>query len=162
MQPKDAANHYPRDQFVLSDSNPTEIMALIQNAQAETPYARGLNNHMGSLITSNPEAMRQVLDLVKKAGLFFIDSKTTPETVGFDLAKKMKIKTIIRDVFLDDEQNYSHSSNQIKRLVELAKKNGRALAIGHPFSSTLAALRDAVPWLKTQKIAIVFVSELLE
>ena len=81
---------------------------------------------------------------------------------AFDLAGKSKIKTIIRDVFLDDEQNYAYSSGQIKRLVELARKNGRALAIGHPFASTLAALRDAVPWLKQQKVAIVFVSELLE
>jgi polysaccharide deacetylase 2 family uncharacterized protein YibQ len=162
MQPKDPVNHHPRDQFVLSDSSPDEIAALIQNAQAIVPYARGLNNHMGSLVTSNPEAMRRVLDLVKKAGLFFIDSKTTYDTVGFDLARQMKIKTIARDIFLDDEQNYSYSSSQIKRLVELAKKNGSALAIGHPFASTLAALHDAVPWLKTQKIAIVFVSELLE
>jgi polysaccharide deacetylase 2 family uncharacterized protein YibQ len=162
MQPKDPANHHPRDQFVLNDSSPAEIAALIQNAQAIVPYARGLNNHMGSLITSNPEAMRLVLDLVKKAGLFFVDSKTALETVGFDLAREMKIKTIIRDVFLDDEQNYSYSSNQIKLLVDLAKKNGRALAIGHPFESTLAALRDAVPWLKQQRIEIVFASALLE
>jgi polysaccharide deacetylase 2 family uncharacterized protein YibQ len=162
MQPKDPANHHPRDQFILIDSTPAEMMALIQNARAIVPYARGLNNHMGSLITSNPEVMHRLLDLVKKAGLFFIDSKTIPETVGFDLARGMKIKTIIRDVFLDDEQNYTHSSSQIKNLVELAKKNGCALAIGHPFASTLAALRDAIPWLKTQKIAIVFVSELLK
>jgi hypothetical protein len=162
MQPKDPANHHPRDQFILIDSTAAEMTALIQNARAVVPYARGLNNHMGSLITSNQEAMRQVLDLVKKAGLFFVDSKTTPESVGFDLAREMKIKTIIRDVFLDDEQNYAHSSDQIELLVELARKNGRALAIGHPFASTLAALRDALPWLKTQKVAIVFVSELLE
>jgi polysaccharide deacetylase 2 family uncharacterized protein YibQ len=162
MQPQDPANHHPRDEFVLSDSSPAEIAALIQNAQAIIPYARGLNNHMGSLITSNPEVMSRVLGLIKKAGLFFIDSKTTYETVGFNLAREMKIKTIIRDVFLDDEQNYAHSSSQIKHLVELAMKNGRALAIGHPFESTLAALRDAVPWLKQQKVEIVFASALLE
>ncbi|MCX6554110.1 MAG: divergent polysaccharide deacetylase family protein, partial [Candidatus Aminicenantes bacterium] len=162
MQPKDPANHHPRDQFVLSDSSPAEIAALIQNAMAMVPYARGLNNHMGSLITSDPQATRRVLELVKQAGLFFVDSKTTNETVAFALAREMQIKTMIRDVFLDDEQNYLYSSNQIKNLVELARKNGRALAIGHPFASTLAALRDAVPWLKQQKVAIVPVSELLE
>jgi uncharacterized protein len=162
MQPKDPANHHPRDQFVLIDSSPAEIAALIQNAQAVIPFARGLNNHMGSLITANREAMRRVLELVKKAGLFFVDSKTTYETVGFDLARQMNIKTFVRDVFLDDEQNYLYSSGQIKHLVELARKNGRALAIGHPFASTLTALRDAVPWLKLQKIEIVFASALLE
>jgi uncharacterized protein len=162
MQPKDPANRHPRDQFVLLDSSPAEIAALIQNARIVVPYARGLNNHMGSLITSDARAMRRVLDLIKKAGLFFVDSKTAVETVGFDLAREMKIKTAVRDVFLDDEQNYDYSSAQIRRVLELARKNGRALAIGHPFASTLAALRDAVPWLKQQKVEIVFVSALLE
>jgi polysaccharide deacetylase 2 family uncharacterized protein YibQ len=162
MQPKDPVNHHPRDQFVLLDSNPAEIAALIQNAQALVPYAHGLNNHMGSLITSDPQAMRRVLDLIKKAGLFFVDSKTAVETVGFDLAREMKIKTVIRDVFLDDEQSYAYSSGQIRHVLELAMRNGHALAIGHPFASTLAALRAAVLWLKQQKVEIVFASALLE
>ena len=56
----------------------------------------------------------------------------------------------------------STAAAQIRRLVELARQNGRALAIGHPFPSTLAALRDAIPWLKQQKVEMVFVSQLLE
>ncbi|MBU4306577.1 MAG: divergent polysaccharide deacetylase family protein [Acidobacteria bacterium] len=162
MQPKDPANHHPRDQFVLIDSSANEITALLQNAQAVVPYAKGLNNHMGSLLTSNPQAMRRVLELVKRAGLFFVDSKTTFTTVAHALAREMKIKTFMRDVFLDDEQSYEYSSRQIRRLVELARQNSRALAIGHPFPSTLAALRDAVPWLKQQKVEVVFASALLE
>ena len=162
MQPKDPANHHPRDQFVLVDSSAGEIADLLRNAQAVVPYARGLNNHMGSLLTSDPQAMRRVLQLVKKAGLFFVDSKTTSTTVAHALARELKIKTAMRDVFLDDEQNYGYSGGQIRRLVELARQNGRALAIGHPFPSTLAALRDAVPWLKQQKVEVVFASALLE
>ena len=83
MQPKDPANHHPRDEFVLGDSSAAEIAAVLQNAQAVVPYARGRNNHMGSLLTSDPQAMRRVLELVKRAGLFFVDSKTTPETVAY-------------------------------------------------------------------------------
>jgi len=162
MQSKDPANHHPRDQFVLIDSSDAEIQALLQNARATVPYAKGLNNHMGSLLTSNPEAMRRVLELIKSAGLFFVDSKTTLTTVAHALARELRIKTVMRDVFLDDEQTYEYSSGQIRSLVDLAKQNGRALAIGHPFPSTLAALRDAVLWLKKQKVAVVFASELLE
>lgn len=162
MQPKNPANHCPRDQFVRLDSSPAEIQALLQNARETIPYARGLNNHMGSLITSDRSAMGRVLELVKKAGLFFVDSKTAYESIAFDLARKMDIQTIGRDVFLDDEQNYVYSSSQIKRLLEIARKNGQALAIGHPFESTLAALRNAIPWLKQQKVEIVFVSQLLD
>ncbi len=162
MQPKDPANHHPRDEFVLVDSSSAEISSLLRNAQAVVPYARGLNNHMGSLLTSDPRAMRRVLELVKKAGLFFVDSKTTATTIAYALARELKIRTFMRNVFLDDVQSYEYSSGQIRRLVDLARQNGRALAIGHPFPSTLAALRDSVPWLKQQKVEVVFISQLLE
>jgi polysaccharide deacetylase 2 family uncharacterized protein YibQ len=162
MQPKDPANHHPRDQFILLDSSDAEILSLLRNAQAQVPYARGVNNHMGSLLTSDPQAMRRVLELVRGQGLFFVDSKTAPTTVAYTLAREMKIKTALRDVFLDDVQTYEYTGAQVRRLVELARQNGRALAIGHPFPSTLAALRDSLPWLKQQKVEIVFVSQLLE
>ena len=162
MQPKDPANHHPRDQFVLLDSSENEIQALLQNALSAIPYARGMNNHMGSLLTSEPQAMRRVLLLVKSRGLFFIDSKTSSATVAHALAREMKIKTALRDVFLDDVQTYEYSGGQIRRLVELARQNGHALAIGHPFASTLSALRDSIPWLKQQKVDIVFASAILE
>jgi hypothetical protein len=162
MQPRDPANHHPRSEFVRLDSSDSEIAALIASARAVVAHARGLNNHMGSLVTSDARVMRRVLDIVKQAGLFFIDSKTAPETVAYGLAREMKIKTAIRDVFLDDVADYGHSLNQIKTLLDLARRNGQALAIGHPFDSTLAALRDAIPWLKQQKVEIVFASALLE
>lgn len=162
MQPKDPANHHPRDQFILLDSSADEIRALLRNAVDKVPFARGVNNHMGSLLTSDPQAMRRVLELIRAQGLFFVDSKTAPSTVAHSLARQMKIKTAMRDVFLDDVQTYAYTSAQVRRLAELARQNGRALAIGHPFPSTLTALRDSLPWLKQQKVEIVFVSQLLE
>jgi polysaccharide deacetylase 2 family uncharacterized protein YibQ len=162
MQPKDPANHHPRDQFILVDSSEAEMRALLQNALAKVPYARGVNNHMGSLLTSDPPVMRRVLELIRAQGLFFIDSKTAPSTVAHALAREMKIKTAMRDVFLDDVQTYEYTTGQVRRLVELARQHGRSLAIGHPFASTLAALRDSIPWLKKQKVEIVPVSRILE
>jgi polysaccharide deacetylase 2 family uncharacterized protein YibQ len=162
MQPKDPANHHPRDQFILVDSSEAEMRALLQNALAKVPYARGVNNHMGSLLTSDPPVMRRVLELIRAQGLFFVDSKTAPSTVAHALAREMKIKTAMRDVFLDDVQTYEYTTGQVRRLVELARQHGRSLAIGHPFASTLAALRDSIPWLKKQKVEIVPVSRILE
>lgn len=162
MQPKDPANHHPRDQFILTDSSDAEITALLDAALLAVPYAKGVNNHMGSRLTSDPQAMRRVLVQFKERGLFFVDSKTAPTTVAFSLARQLGMKTVLRDVFLDDVQSYEHSSAQIRRLVDVARRNGKALAIGHPFPSTLDALRDAVPWLKKQGIEIVPVSQLVE
>jgi polysaccharide deacetylase 2 family uncharacterized protein YibQ len=162
MQPKDPANQHPRDQFILVDSSDAEMRAILQNALAKVPYARGVNNHMGSLLTSDPPVMRRVLELIRAQGLFFVDSKTAPSTVAHALAREMKIKTAMRDVFLDDEQSYDYSRAQLRRLVELARLHGRSLAIGHPFPSTLSALHDSIPWLKQQKVEIVPVSRIVE
>ena len=162
MQPKDPANHHPRDQFILTDSSDAEITALLDAALLAVPYAKGVNNHMGSRLTSEPAAMRRVLGHIRERGLFFVDSKTAPTTVAFSLARQLGMKTVLRDVFLDDVQSYEHTRAQIRRLVDVARRNGKALAIGHPFPSTLAALRDAVPWLKKQKVEIVPVSQILE
>jgi polysaccharide deacetylase 2 family uncharacterized protein YibQ len=162
MQPRDPANHHPRSEFVLIDSSDAEIEALLRQARAAVPYARGVNNHMGSLLTSDQPAMRRVLGLLKEHGLFFVDSKTATDTVAHAVARALKVPTALRDLFLDDVQTYEHASAQLRALVALARQNGKALAIGHPFPTTLAALHDAVPWLKQQKVDIVFVSQILE
>lgn len=162
MQPKDPANHHPRDQFILLDSSDGEIAALIAGAMEAVPYARGVNNHMGSLLTSDAASARRVLAALKARGLFFVDSKTAPTTVAYAQARQLGVRTALRDVFLDDEQTYEHAAAQLRRLVEIARQKGRALAIGHPFPTTLAALRDAVPWLRQQPVEIVFVSQILE
>jgi polysaccharide deacetylase 2 family uncharacterized protein YibQ len=103
-----------------------------------------------------------VLGLLKERGLFFVDSRTATTSVAFAVARALKVRTAQRDVFLDDVQTYEHAGVQLRRLVDLARQNGKALAIGHPFATTLAALRDAVPWLKQQKVEIVLVSAVLE
>lgn len=162
MQPKDPANHHPRDQFVLVDSSDAEIEALLDEALRAVPFAKGLNNHMGSRLTSDPPAARRLLEQVRARGLFFVDSKTASTTVAHALAREMGVRTVLRDVFLDDVQTAEHTSGQLRRLVETAREKGRALAIGHPFPSTLAALRDAAPWLRSQPVEIVFVSQILE
>ncbi len=118
MQPKDPANHHPRDQFVLVDSSDAEIEELLGRAMAVVPNARGLNNHMGSRLTSDPQAIRRLLGMIKERGLFFVDSKTTGETVAFATARALKIRTALRDVFLDDVQTYEHASAQLRRLVD--------------------------------------------
>ena len=123
MQPKDPANHHPRDQFVLLDSSDAEIRALLQKAVTAVPFARGVNNHMGSLLTSDRQAMRRVLELVRARGLFFVDSKTAPSTVAHALARGMGIRTALRDVFLDDVQTYEHAVAQLRRLVDTARRN---------------------------------------
>jgi polysaccharide deacetylase 2 family uncharacterized protein YibQ len=110
--------------------------------------------------------MATVLKILKKEGLFFIDSRTTPRTVAYQMAKSMNIKTAERDVFLEDIGNgdttYEYTLSQINRLIQKAKQNGKAIAIGHPYRTTFAGIRDSIDKIREAGIEIVFASALLE
>lgn len=163
MQPKNSRHHPTSPSGVIrTDSKPGQIREIIQRATKTIPTARGLNNHEGSLVTSDRETITRILRVVKEEGLFFIDSRTAVDTVAFEVARKLNIKTAFRDVFLDSVKSYSHSRQQIKKLISIARKKGSAIAIGHPFQSTLDAIRDSIPGIREKGIKIVFVSEMVE
>jgi polysaccharide deacetylase 2 family uncharacterized protein YibQ len=157
--------HNPQRVITLRSSD-DDIRELLKIARQRVPYARGANNHEGSLATSNKEVMRRVMGILKKENLFFLDSRTSPRTVAYRLAKQLKIKTAERDVFLEDIGNgdttYEYSLNQIKKLIQKARQKGKAIAIGHPYETTFRAIRDSIPRIKRSGIDIVYVSTLLE
>lgn len=127
------------------------------------PYASGLNNHMGSLLTRHPGHMQWLMETLKENGqLFFIDSRTTPQTVALQLARENQIPTRQRDIFLDDDATPAAIAYQFNRLVKQAKKRGGAIAIGHPHDSTLDLLEQQLPRLQSLGLKLVPVSELLK
>lgn len=162
MESKNFEKNHLEDQLITSASTSAEISALVRKAKTVVPGARGANNHMGSLITSDREWSARVLKVLKEEKLFFIDSRTAPRSIAYDIAKELHIKTYYRSVFLDDIQDYTLTIGQIRRLVATAKRTGKALGIGHPFETTLAALRDSASWLNRQNLLIVPASDLLE
>ena len=162
MESKNSEKNHLEDQLITADSTSAEISAFVKKAKTVIPGARGTNNHMGSLITSDRELSTKVLKILKKENLFFIDSRTAPRSVAYDIAKELQIKTYYRSVFLDDVQDYTLTIGQIRRLVAMAKRTGKSLGIGHPFETTLAALRDSASWLNRQNLSIVLASDLLE
>lgn len=104
------------------------------------PHATGINNHMGSLFTENHRAMGQLLQLVKEQELYFIDSYTSPSSVGLLMAKTHQVATARRQLFLDNLQQPEHICAQLASLVRLAGVHGWAIGIGHPYPETYEAL----------------------
>ena len=126
------------------------------------PHVKGVNNHMGSLMTSQQESMNWLMDELTQTDLFFVDSRTSVETVAEQAANLYKIKNTRRNVFLDHELNRPAIEFQFNRLIELARKNGSAVAIGHPFSMTLDVLEEKIPQLEAAGIELIKVSSLIE
>jgi len=156
---------YPRtnpgaDALLLSRSN-EEIRALVRGYRHRVPYAVGGNNHMGSRFTENREKMAVVLEELRQAGLFFVDSRTSNRSVAFETARELGVATVRRDIFLDNVRTVSAIRGEIRRMAGMAKKSGEALAICHPYPETFAALRAEVGYLRAQGISVVPASRLL-
>lgn len=119
-----------------------QIEEIFNNDLAAVPMAMGVNNHMGSRFTEDTKGMNYLLALLKKRGLFFVDSLTSAKSVGYDLAGKKGVKRARRSVFLDNEHDTEKIKRQLDQLMRLASKHGSAIGIGHPHPETVAALRE--------------------
>lgn len=161
MEPKNGNGNFNGNQTITMQSSDEQIRNLIRNARRMVPRARGINNHQGSRATSSRELMTRVMRIVKEEGLFFVDSRTIGSTVAYKVAREMSVKTTHKDVFIDHFQTYSHSIAQIRKLVEIARMKGSAIAIGHPFETTIRAIRDSRNYIRKKGIKIVPVKELL-
>jgi polysaccharide deacetylase 2 family uncharacterized protein YibQ len=125
--------------------SPQQIHSVVLEDLKSIPHAVGCNNHMGSRFTEDRTCMREVLDVLKKRNLFFVDSYTTAASIGLDEARKMGVPTARRHVFLDNEQDAGTICRQLDLLLSMAEKNGQAIGIAHPHRATLQALRRCGP-----------------
>ena len=122
----------------------------------------GVNNHMGSAFTENKSKMRIVLQEIKKRHLFFLDSLTSPHSTAYKTATSLHIPAGRRDIFLDVKQTREFVSGQLKKLISIARRKGKAIAIGHPYTVTLEVLKDRLPEINKTQARIVPVSELIK
>jgi len=135
--------------------------AVAHLAIDDVPWASGLNNHMGSALTQDRELMGWLMDEVGRRNFFFVDSKTTPDSVASEVARSRQIPTSSRDVFLDNERTEAAIAAQFDTFLHIARVHGTAIAIGHPYPETVAFLKNAIPRLARQGITVVPVSEIL-
>ena len=121
-----------------------EIERIIRDAVNKVPYAVGLNNHMGSAMTSSLFGMQKVMQTLSHYKLYFLDSMTIGNSQAMRAAAGTGVKVIKRRVFLDDTQNEADIRNQFNRAVQLARRSGSAIAIGHPHPTTVRVLQQMI------------------
>lgn len=127
------------------------------------PHARGINNHMGSLLTRHPGAMAWLMQGMRARGnLFFIDSRTTLATVAQQLALEYQVPNARRDVFLDNDRHPEAIGRQFTRLLKRARRQGYAIGIGHPYPETSQVLAQRLGELQASGIRLIPVSEMIE
>jgi len=125
------------------------------------PGISGVNNHMGSRFTTDAEKVAAALELIKSRGLYFIDSRTIGSSRAYEVARRMGIRSGVRNVFLDHNPEYGRVLGQFDVLAKVALRQGTAFAIGHPNDNTLRALRRKIPELMRRGIQIVPPSQIV-
>ncbi|GGN29681.1 MULTISPECIES: divergent polysaccharide deacetylase family protein [Marinomonas] len=138
-----------------------ELKSTLSKDLDSLPGIQGVNNHMGSLLTTKVHSMEWVMETLKDRSLFFIDSLTSAQSVAKKTAQEYGLRTVGRDVFLDNIRTEEAIDKQFSRLIKLAKRHGSALAIGHPYPETTAYLKKRLSDLERDGVRLVRISELL-
>ncbi len=161
MEPLGTPPGFSTRGMLLEGMEPIALRARVAEAVRSVPHARGMNNHMGSLLTTREEPMRVVMEEARRLGIYFLDSRTTPRTVAYRTAVSVGVPAAERDVFLDRSVEPSAIHREIERLKERARARGQAIAIGHPFDETIRALAGAVPRFRSEGLELVPLSSLV-
>jgi uncharacterized protein len=147
MEPLPGSQSNPGPGAIEVGLPPDEIAARVRSALAVVAGARGLNNHMGSRATADAPTMRAALAVLRQERLYFLDSRTTPETVAQRTAQEMGVPALRRDVFLDVATDPDSIRHALRQVIALARTNGSAVAIGHVHPITIEVLRTELPAL---------------
>jgi len=161
MQPE-SSEHNPGPGAITTGMSDAQIAAQVEQDLSSLPPVPGANNHMGSKGTADPRVMRAVLAVLKQRRLFFIDSETTNESIGAQLARTMGLQTAARDVFLDDEVSEPAIEAQMRDAAKIARQRGQAIAIGHPFPETALALAKMIPKMQSEGVEFVAAETLVK
>lgn len=138
-----------------------ELARRLDSALLKVPYAAGLNNHMGSRMTAQREPMAWLMGELQRRHLFFVDSRTSAATVAAAEAQAQGLAHVSRDVFLDDVRTTEAIIGQLQQGVALARKQGSAVLIGHPYPQTLEVLERELPRLKGQGVILIKLPQMI-
>lgn len=160
MEPRNGAN--PGPGALQESMTRAQLSRATEKALAAVPGATGVNNHMGSSLTADPKSMRTVLGVVAEHGLFFLDSRTSAESVGYRQAVALGLPAAERQVFLDSDPTVQGVREQFHRWLSVARQRGAAIAIGHPHPTTLEVLAEEIPRAREAGYEFVPLSYLLD
>ena len=161
MQPESAAAN-PGPGAITTEMTDDQVRAQVQADLNALPVLPGANNHMGSLATADRRVMDDVIGVFKERHMFFIDSVTSPSTVGAETARAMEVPSASRAVFLDNQATVPYVEGQLRATMARALKYGSAIAIGHPNPQTDQALAEMIPQMKSAGIEFVPAQSLVQ
>jgi polysaccharide deacetylase 2 family uncharacterized protein YibQ len=161
MEPEAGPHASPGEGEIRIGMTSFEIEHVLQWDLDSVPHAAGVNNHMGSRATADPRLMAAVMRSLAGRQLYFVDSRTTANSVALEAARRQGLPAFYRSVFLDDTESVPYTLEQLRRFRRVLEDQGTALAIGHPYPTTIAALAKFLPELERDDVELAPASQLL-
>jgi polysaccharide deacetylase 2 family uncharacterized protein YibQ len=145
---------------IYVDTTRSQLARIFALDIGSIPHVVGVNNHMGSLVTQHPGHMAWLMTEMRGRGdLFFVDSMTSEASIALKIATETGIPATRRDVFLDNVPTADAIDQEFNRLKQLARRNGIAVGIGHPYPATLTYLERALPELANEGIELISITD---
>ena len=154
MEPNEYPLINPGPGVLLTSMSPNQLIKQLNEDLDSVPFIDGVNNHMGSKMTTIAPQLNQIFSILKKRGLFFIDSRTTVDTLCGPSAKLLQVPFAQKDVFIDHIPEPDFVRKTIHRLIKIAENHGEAVGIAHPHAVTYEVLREMLPELKEKTILV--------
>lgn len=162
MEPKNGGDYSLEKNTVMVGMDRERVRQIVRDGLVRVPRARGVNNHMGSRATEDPPLMKALMDTLQEEGLYFIDSRTSPRSLGVEIARRAGIPARSSDLFLDGKEDVAAIREAFSRAVTKARREGSAVAIGHLHPMTLQVLAEMLPQADAQGVKLVFASEVVQ
>ncbi|MGE5590026.1 MAG: divergent polysaccharide deacetylase family protein [Bacillota bacterium] len=160
MEPLPSTGANPGPDAITTAMTDNEIQQRVRELAATLPGARGANNHMGSLATADGRVMQDVVAALKSVDLPFVDSRTQPQSLGYETARAAGLPAAANSLFIDRERTVPAVKARLRQAALLAQKHGAVIIIGHPHPSVAQAIREMIPLFDQAGIELVFARQL--
>lgn len=161
MEPLDSKQQSEAQTVTVSMAD-SDISSLVSQDVHAIPGLIGVNNHQGSRATSDRRIMKTVLTALQANQLFFVDSRTSSQSVAYDMARQLGVRTASNDLFIDNQSDVESIKEQLRRAIQIAISHGHAVVIGHARMNTAAAVRQMIAEIESSGVKLVFVSQLVQ
>lgn len=154
--PMSAINYKNEEPNTMHINDSEDLMLKrIKKIKKDFSNIKFINNHTGSEFTSNIQALDKLMSILKSQNIILLDSKTTSKSKVEYLSKKYNMPYLYRDVFLDNIRIESEIKKQLQNAINIAKKRGYAIAIGHPYDVTLKTISKNINMLNDVEVVYV-------
>ncbi|RLD17912.1 MAG: hypothetical protein DRI36_02655, partial [Caldiserica bacterium] len=161
MEPKKKI-YNPGKGSIFTYMSDEEIKEIV-NENIDRINPDGVNNHMGSKFTEDEDKMRVFLRVLRRRGLFFFDSRTTPNTKGYKIAKRIGVRSVLNQFFIDNKDDLDYIISQLRKVKEKAKRKGYSICIGHVGKdNTFFAIKKLKDEFLREGVEFVFLKDILK